>query len=95
MLDKGITKPLNSEWASLVLFSKKDDGSLRFGIAYRRFNEVRVRDPSQIPRMDECIVYLGDATVFTTLDANRGFRKIQMNEADKDKTKFPSHCRLF
>ena len=45
--------------------------------------------------MDECIDTLGNAAIFTTLDCNSGYWKIEIDEADRYKTTFTSHCGLY
>jgi hypothetical protein len=63
MLQAGVIEPATSEWASPVILVPKPDGSLRFCIDYRKLNAITVRDTYPLPRMDECIDYLGDAVV--------------------------------
>lgn len=36
-----------------------------------------------MPRMDACIDSFGESTVFITLDANRGYRQVEIDEDDK------------
>ena len=95
MLRDGVIEPSASEWASPIVLAEKKDGSLRFCVDYRKLNAVTVRDSYPIPRMDECIDSLGDATVFTTLDANSGYWQIPIAEEDRDKTTFVCHSGLF
>ncbi|CAN8071938.1 unnamed protein product, partial [Agarophyton chilense] len=77
MLREGVIEPANSDWASpVVLVEKKENNRMRFCVDYRRLNSVTVRDSYPIPRIDECIDSLGDAQVFTTLDANCGYWKV-------------------
>ena len=45
--------------------------------------------------MDECIDSLGDATIFTTLDANWGYWQIEVNPEDREKTAFVSHHGMY
>ncbi len=45
--------------------------------------------------MDECIDSLGDARVFTKLDANRGFCQITQAEEDRPKNGCTTHVGLF
>ncbi|CAN8062284.1 unnamed protein product [Agarophyton chilense] len=73
MLEEGLIKAAQSAWASPVVLGPKPDGSLRFCIDYRKLNAVTVRDTYPLPRMDEFVDSLGEANVFTTLDANSGY----------------------
>jgi Reverse transcriptase (RNA-dependent DNA polymerase) len=45
--------------------------------------------------MDECIDFLGDATIFSTLDYNSGYLQIPVHPDDQDKTTFTSHDGLY
>jgi Reverse transcriptase (RNA-dependent DNA polymerase) len=74
-----------------VVLVPKPDGSLQFCVDYRRLSAVTIRDSYSLPRMDECIEYLGDACVFTTLDCNSGYWQIPVAPDDMDKTIFTSH----
>ena len=44
LLDKGFIRPNVSPWEALVLFVKKNDGSMRLCIDYRELNKVTVRN---------------------------------------------------
>lgn len=44
MLKEEIIKPATTRWASLIVFARKKDGSLRFAVDYRKLNAVTVRD---------------------------------------------------
>jgi hypothetical protein len=56
---------------------------------------ITVPDTYPLPRMDECIDSLGDATVFTTLDCNSGCWQIPVHPDDRDKTTFNSHSGIY
>ena len=73
MLRGGVIELTSAEWASPVVFVPKKDGTMRFCVDYRELNAVTVCDFYPLPRMDEYIDSLGDATVFTTLDCNSGY----------------------
>ena len=92
MLKAGVIEPSNSEWASPVLFAPKKDGRIRFCIDYRRLNTLTVKDSYPLPRMDECIDSLGDAQVFTTLDAYWGYWQVPVNPQDRTKTSLVCHA---
>ena len=54
-----------------------------------------VKDSYPLPRMDECIDTLGEAKIFTTLDAFWGYWQISLSEKDKPKTSFVCHAGQF
>lgn len=89
--EMGVIEPSSAEWAFPVVLVPKSDGSTRFCVDYRQLNAVTVRDSYPLPRMDDCIDFLGDAAVFSTLDCNSGYWQIPVAEEDKDKTTFVCH----
>ncbi|CAN8076676.1 unnamed protein product, partial [Agarophyton chilense] len=95
MLEEGVIEAAQSAWASPVVLVPKPDGSLRFCINYRKLDAVTVRDTYPLPRMDECIDSLGEASVFTMLDANSGYWQVPVVEEDQDKTAFACHAGLY
>jgi Reverse transcriptase (RNA-dependent DNA polymerase) len=90
-----VIEPATSEWASPIVLVPTSDGSLRFCVDYRRLNAIAIPDTYSLPRMDECIDYLGDSAVFTTLDCNSGYWQIPVHPRDRDKTTFTSHYGLY
>lgn len=52
-------------------------------------------DSNLLPRINEGIISLAGARVFSTLDGSSGYRKIEVDEEDRDKTAFASNCGLF
>jgi Reverse transcriptase (RNA-dependent DNA polymerase) len=91
MLKAGVIDPATSEWDSPVVLITKKDGSIRFCVEYRKLNALTVKDSYPL-RMDECLDSLGDATIFSTLDCNSGYWQIPIEERDRDKTAFVTHC---
>lgn len=76
------------------VWAQKDE-SFRFCTEHCRMNAVTVRDSYSIPRMDECLVPLGKAKLFTTLYAKSGTRKIKMGKKSVEKTTFLTHDGLY
>jgi len=74
-----------------VVLVPKPDGTIQFCVDYRQLNEVKVREVYPLPCMDECIDFLGDAKVFSTLDCNSGYWQIAVVHEDRDKTTFVRH----
>ena len=95
MMDQDVIEPAMSEWASPVVFAPKKDGTTRFCVDYRRLNAVTKPDVYPLPRMDDCLDSLGDAMIFTTLDANSGYWQLPVAEGDRDKTTFTTFAGTF
>ena len=95
MLRAGVIEPTSVEWASPVVFAPKNNGTMRFCADYSKQNAAIVRDSYALPRMDEYIESLDDSTVFTTLDSNSGYWRVEVAEDHRDKTTFESICDLF
>jgi RNase H-like domain found in reverse transcriptase/Reverse transcriptase (RNA-dependent DNA polymerase)/Integrase zinc binding domain len=95
MLSMGVIEPSSSEWAAPVVLVPKADGGWRFCVDYRRLNAITERDVYPLPRMDKCLDSLGDAYVFSTLDANAGYWQVKVAAEDRDKTSFTCHVGTF
>jgi len=70
--DLGVIEPSSAEWAFPVILVPKSDGTMRFFVDYRQFTEVTVRDVYPLPRIDDCIDFLGTPRCFRRLTATRG-----------------------
>jgi len=70
MRSMGVVEPSTGEWASPVVTVPNPDDSVHFCTYARKLNLTTVMDAYLIPKMDECMYYLGDASVFSTLDYN-------------------------
>ena len=57
-------------------------------IDYRNLNKITTPDPFPIPRIDDLIDELSNATYLTKIDLNKGFLQIPVLERDKPKTAF-------
>jgi len=95
MFDLDVIEPSDAEWSFLVVVVPKPGGHFCFCVDYRRLNERTVKDVYPIPRMDDFLDSLGNATVFYTLEWNFGYWKIPVAAADRYKTTLTSHMGLF
>lgn len=95
MLERDVIEPSNSPWASPVVLVRKQDGSMRFCIDYRRLNEVTIKDAYPLPNIDEAFDHLSGHAMFTTLDLNSGYWQVGMEEKDKAKTECVMRKGLF
>ena len=95
MLAQGIIEPSTSEWASPIVPIKKEDGTLRICVDYRRLNSVSKMDAYPMPRVDEIIDRVGSAKYITTLDLTKGYWQVPVRESDREKTAFTTPSGLF
>ena len=59
---------------------RKSDGWIRVCIDYRAINERTVKDPFPLPRIDDLIDQLRDATCITHLDLGSAFDQVRMSD---------------
>ena len=78
MVRDKVIQPSTSPWSSPVLLVKKSNGSWRFCVDYRALNKVTVKDAYPLPRIEDCLSRLRDATCFTSLDLRSGYHQIPM-----------------
>jgi len=90
-LEADVIEPTSSEWGFPVVLVPEKDGTLRFCVDYRLLNVVTKKDSYPLPRTDECIDSLGEATIFSTLDCNAGYWQVAIAPEDREKTAFVCH----
>jgi Reverse transcriptase (RNA-dependent DNA polymerase) len=95
MLQMDVIEHASGPWSAPVVLIPKPDGSIRFCIYYRKLNAVTENDSYALPRVDNCLDYLGEARYFTTLDANCGYWQIVVHETDREKTAFKCRKGLY
>lgn len=95
LLEQKVIRKSYSEWASPIVLVPKADGTIRMCIDYRPLNLVTKRDAYPIPRIDDLLNSMKNATIFSTLDLKSGFYQIPMAEKDINKTAFVTHEGLY
>ena len=95
MLDCGIIERSTSDWAAPMVTVQKKDKSLRLCVDYRRLNALSKADAYPIPRVDELIDRVGNASFISTLDLTKGYWQVPVAECDREKTAFMMPYGLF
>ncbi|GBL77859.1 Retrovirus-related Pol polyprotein from transposon 297, partial [Araneus ventricosus] len=88
MVDNGIIEESSGPWASPIVLVKKKDGSTRFCVDYRKFNEITIKDSYPLPRIDDTLDALNGSQWFSTLDLKSGYWQVEIQHEDKEKTAF-------
>ncbi len=63
-----------------IVMVRKSDSWIRVCIDYRAINEYTVKDSFYLPRIDELIDQLRDATCITHLDLRSTYNQVRMSE---------------
>ena len=87
-MDKGFLRPSTSPWGAPVLFSKKNDKTLRLCIDYRQLNRVTIKNWYPLPKIDDLFDQLRGARVYSKIDLRTGYHQLRVRETDIPKTTF-------
>jgi len=83
-----------SKWVSPIVNVPLSNGEVRMCIDMRQANKaVRARYP--IPTVQEMLVEMNGAKVFSKLDLRRGFFHCELEPGSRDVTTFVTHMGLF
>ena len=88
MLANHIIQYSDSEWATLPVFAKKKDNTLRVAIDYRMLNSQVYGDNQSIPNIGEVLDSLTEAEMFSCYDCSAGFWGLKLREQDRKYTGF-------
>jgi hypothetical protein len=88
MVERDMITPSKSPWASPMLYVPKGEGKMRLVVDFRKINKVSDPDVYPIPRIDDVLSSLKGATQFSSLDFNKGFWQIPLEEGSRDKSAF-------
>lgn len=95
MLDQGICRQSDSEWASPLHLAKKSNGDWRACGDYRHLNRITIPDHYPIPHIHDFSHMLQGKKIFTKLDLKKAFNHIQIAEEDVKKTAIITPFGLF
>ncbi|KAG1960383.1 interleukin-1 receptor accessory protein-like 1-A [Pimephales promelas] len=95
MLEKKVIQPSSSPWAAPIVMVRKKDGSWRFCVDYRKLNSLTYKDAFPLPRIEETLTSLTQASWFTTLDLASGYWQVGVDPRDRPKTAFTTPLGLY
>eukprot|EP00117_Sycon_ciliatum_P048077 scpid59649/ scgid0554/ Retrovirus-related Pol polyprotein from transposon 17.6; Protease; Reverse transcriptase; Endonuclease len=80
MEDAGVIRPVSepTDWCAGMVVVPKPNGSVRICGDFTRLNKAVKRERHILPTTDHLLARLGDAKVFSKLDANSGFHQIPL-----------------
>jgi hypothetical protein len=88
LLQKGWIRQSKSPWSSGVVLAKKKDGSWRLCVDFRAVNDITVKDRFPLPRVDDILDCVGNATIFSKIDLQMGYHQVRMAEESVEVTAF-------
>ncbi|KAE8217294.1 hypothetical protein CF319_g8588 [Tilletia indica] len=94
LLDWDVIEPSSSPVSFPVLMIRQYD-KWRFCVDYRQLNAATVSDRYPLPTIDSIFQTLLGKTVFSSLDAIRGYHQMPVRESDRWKTAFVCHRGLY
>lgn len=95
MLFHNVVELAQSKWVAPIAFAPRKDGFLRFCVNYKKLKDQTRCDSYLIPWIEECVDSLRKAVVFSSIDASSGYRKVQIEDEDQNKTAFASRHGLY
>ena len=83
-----IIQPSKAPYGALIIFQKKQDGSMRMSmcIDYSALNKVTIKNKYHVPLGDDLFDCLCKASYFTKLDLRSGYWQVRIAVGDEVKT---------
>lgn len=100
LLDDKVIQPSQSPWCSpILLVPKKADETgkrkWRLCIDFRNVNIKTITDAYPLPNITDILDQLGNSIYFSTLDLERGYWQVEMDEKDREITAFKANGKLY
>ena len=88
LLEKGVIRPSDSQYASPAFLVPKKGGKTRMVVDYRGINSILDLEATPMPTIESAFQHLGQARWFSLLDLNQAYNQIPLDEASKKYTAF-------
>lgn len=88
MLQKDVVEKSNSPWNNPIAMVKKDDGTWRFCLDFRKLNSVTRKDAYPLPRMEDILDRLSHAKYFSKIDLKHAYWQIPLAPDSKQYTAY-------
>ena len=95
LLQDGKIRPSCSPYAHPIVCVAKSNGEIRLCTDLRYVNSGTISDAFPMPRTDDLLMSMSNASYTSKLDAVSGYWQIPMRESDIPKTAFVTHRGLF
>jgi hypothetical protein len=95
LLEKGVVRKSNSQYASPTFLVPKPNGGHRMVIDYRLLNKKVVFDAFPMPTVENAFDHFGGAKIFSVLDLNSAYYQILLSAKSKKVTAICTPFGLF
>ena len=97
MLENDIIEPVSgpTPWISPIVPVPKENGSTRICLDARAANKAILRQRHSSPTIDDLIVILNGATVFSKIDLKCGYNQLLLDPKSRYITAFSTHIGVF
>uniref|UniRef100_A0A7M5XNH5 Endonuclease n=1 Tax=Clytia hemisphaerica TaxID=252671 RepID=A0A7M5XNH5_9CNID len=98
LLELGVIEPVSDppSWVNpIVPVPKPNSSNIRLCVDMRAANTAIIREPYQIPTLDELLHEFNGCKLFTKLDLNKGYHQIELDKASRELTAFATHRGIF
>ncbi|XP_037579458.1 uncharacterized protein K02A2.6-like [Dermacentor silvarum] len=77
-----------TDWCAGLVVVPKVSGGYRLCVDLTRLNKVTLRERHVLPTVEQCLGLLGEATVFSKLDATSSFHQVKLSPESQEYTTF-------
>lgn len=88
LLDNGVIRESNSQYASPAFLVPKKGGKTRMVVNFKALNQGLTLEATPMPTVESAFQHLGKAKWFTVLDLNSAYNQIPLDEQSKQYTAF-------